>query len=105
MHAIASLHAHVTIMCSYCSLVPRPPPRFYLTTVEKNRDFLHGCEIKSERRPGNEAIATDFTFYSMLVVFCTCGGHVLIYEVFLLQLILNLVDQVSFAEVCQLIVG
>ena len=27
------------------SLVPRPPPRLYL-----------GCEIKSGRRPGNEAI-------------------------------------------------
>ena len=31
------------------SLVPRPPPRFYLTAVEKNR------EIKFGRRPGNEA--------------------------------------------------
>ena len=27
------------------SLVPRPPPRFY----------LHGCEIKSGRRPWDEA--------------------------------------------------
>ena len=32
------------------SLVPRPPPRLYLAAVE-----IHGCEIKSGRRPGNEA--------------------------------------------------
>ena len=32
------------------SLVPRPPPRFYLAAAEKNR-----LEIKSGRRPGNEA--------------------------------------------------
>ena len=32
------------------SLVPRPPPRFYLTAMEKI-----GCEIKSGQRPGNKA--------------------------------------------------
>ena len=36
-------------------LVPRPPPRFYFEAVEKNGFFLHGCEIKSGRRPENEA--------------------------------------------------
>ena len=43
------------MMPSYGSLVPRPPPRLYLVAVE----FLHGCEIKSGRRPGNEANHTE----------------------------------------------
>ena len=42
------------------SHVPRFLPRFYLAAVEKNSKvsdtFLHGCEIKSGRRPGNEAL-------------------------------------------------
>ena len=38
-------------ICNY-SLIPRPPPRFYLAAVEI---FLHSCKIKSGRRPGNEA--------------------------------------------------
>ena len=41
------------------SLVPRPLPRFFfLAAMEKNREiliFLHGCEIKSGQRPGDEA--------------------------------------------------
>ena len=45
------------------SLVPRPPPRFYLAAMEKN---LHGCEIKSGWRPWNEAS------YSLCVCNHTC---------------------------------
>ena len=37
---------------NYSSLVPRPPPRFYLAAVEKN------WEIKSGQRPGDEARIT-----------------------------------------------
>jgi len=37
------------MLYSMVSLVPRPPPRFYLAAVE------NGCKIKSRQRPGNEA--------------------------------------------------
>ena len=40
-------------------LVPRPPPRFYLTAMEKSvrnlSILLHGCKKKSGQRPGNKA--------------------------------------------------
>ena len=48
---------HPTKGCD--SLVPRPPPRFYLAAMKKSvRNFpilLHGCKIKSGQRPGNKA--------------------------------------------------
>ena len=38
------------------SLIPSPPPRFYLAAVEKNQEiFLHGCKLKSGWRLGNKA--------------------------------------------------
>ena len=55
-------------MSSCNGMQPRPPPRFYLAAVEKNR---HGCEIKSGQRPGNEANATYTQVYTLL------AGHVL----------------------------
>ena len=46
--------------CTWVGLVPRPPPRFILQQwrfgLSRSRgDFLHGCEIKSGWRHGNEA--------------------------------------------------
>ena len=41
-------------------LVPRPPPRFYLAAV------LHGCEIKSGRRPGNEGTPPQYSLTSIV---------------------------------------
>ena len=54
------------------SLVPRPPPRLYLAAVEKS--FLHGCEIKSGRRPGNEASIYSLCKSAMTFILCTSTG-------------------------------
>ena len=47
----------------HTSLVPRPPPRL-LSRSRGEKTFLHGCEIKSGQRPGNEAkcILHSYTF-------------------------------------------
>ena len=48
-------HAYRHLMAwDHFSLIPKPPPRFYLAAVAA-MCTLHSCEIKSGRRPGNEA--------------------------------------------------
>ena len=70
LHVIVRRRAQLKFLCKTprkgrdCSLEPRPSsPTFYLAAVEKNRIFLHGCEIKSGRgRPGFEA--TEIVHFS-----------------------------------------
>ena len=63
---LSCLHDNLTYL-GRSSSVPRSLPRFYLAAVEK-KIFLHGCEIKSGRRPGNEARKKRVYIYMMTSV-------------------------------------
>ena len=62
------------------SLVLRPPLRFYLAAVEEKPNFLHGYEIKSGQRHGNEA-----SLHALQLPYnhCLLHNHLVIYYLIL----------------------
>ena len=62
----------LTLLHSACSLVPR----FYLAPWRQK--FLHGCEIKSGRKPGNEA--TLRARWVITVAYCSLGSGAAVYH-------------------------